>query len=138
MKIDFYLRFYTQPGQSIWLSGNWTILGEDDPDKSLALQYVNNEFWHASLDIETFPTEPLIYHYWLKGPDGTLTEEGGNDRCLEEPRPGIAEIQLIDTWNYAGEYENVFYTSPFRETLLPHHKSAKRAGPAPITPTSSA
>jgi 4-alpha-glucanotransferase len=129
MKIDFYLRFYTQPGQSIWLSGNWTALGEDDPEKSFPLQYVNGEFWHASLDWEAFPADPLTYHYILKGADGSLTEEGGNDRRLDAPRPGIAEIQLIDSWNYAGEFENVFYTSPFRDVLLPKPKSRKKGRP---------
>src|SRR5580692_9031734 len=100
MKIDFYLRFYTQPGQSIWLSGNWTALGEDDPEKILPLQYVNGDFWHASLVLEAFPANPLQYHYLLKGADGTLTEEGGNDRYIDHPQPGTSEIQVIDTWNY--------------------------------------
>ena len=126
MKIDFYLRFYTQPGQSILLSGNWTVLGEDDPEKSFPLQYVNGEFWHASLEFDIFPAEPLIYHYVLRGPDGMLTDEGGNDRRLEAPRRDIREVQVIDTWNYAGEFENTFFTSPFRETLLPPHKTAKK------------
>jgi 4-alpha-glucanotransferase len=126
MKIDFYLRFYTQPEQSMWLSGNWTVLGEDDPEKSFPLQYVNNEFWHGSIALEDFPADPLIYRYILKGQDGTLTEEGGTDRGLDAPGNAIAEIQVIDTWNYAGEYENVFYTSPFRETLLPHHKPTRK------------
>ncbi len=129
MKIDFYLRFYTQPGQSMWLSGNWTVLGEDDPEKSFPLQYVNNEFWHGSIALEDFPADPLIYRYILKGQDKTLTEEGGTDRGLDAPGNAIAEIQVIDTWNYAGEYENVFYTSPFRETLLPHHKPTRKGRP---------
>ena len=129
MKIDFYLRFYTQPGQSIWLSGNWTVLGEDDPGKSYPLQYVNGDFWHASLEFDLFPLEPLFYHYILREQDGTLTQEGGNDRRLDAPRSEIVEVQLIDTWNYAGEYENVFYTSPFRETLLPRHKATKKGRP---------
>jgi 4-alpha-glucanotransferase len=126
MKIDFYLRYYTQPGQSISLSGNWTALGEDDPEKSLALEYVNADFWHASLEVDSFPPDPLNYHYILKGAEGNLTEEGGNDRALEAPRRGTSEIQLIDTWNFAGEFENVFFTSPFREVLSPHHKAGKK------------
>src|SRR6185312_16046104 len=126
MKIDFYLRYYTQPGQSISLSGNWTILGEDDPHNSFPLSYVNGDFWHASLELDNFPPEPLVYHYILHGPDGMLTDEGGNDRTLEAPRKGTREVQLIDTWNYAGEFENVFFTSPFREVLLPRHKTGKK------------
>jgi 4-alpha-glucanotransferase len=127
MKIDFYLRFYTQPGQSIWLSGNWTILGEDDPGRIYPLEYVNGEFWHASISLDEFPADPLNYHYILKGADDTLTDEGGNDRFINAPDPGTEEIQVIDAWNYAGEFENVFYTSPFQEVLLPQHKPAKKS-----------
>ena len=126
MKVDFYLRFYTQPGQSIWLSGNQPALGGCDPEKAFPLQYVNGEFWHGSLLLGEFPADPLYYHYILKGEDGSLTEEGGTDRSIEQPAPGILEIQVIDTWNYAGEYENVFFTSPFQEVLLPRHKAGKK------------
>jgi 4-alpha-glucanotransferase len=127
MKIDFYLRFYTQPGGSIWLSGNWAVLGGGDPEKAFPLQYVNGEFWHASLLLEQFPADPLHYHYMLKGEDGSLTEEGGNDKLIAPPAPEIEEVQAIDTWNYAGEFENVFYTSPFQEVLLPRHKAGKKS-----------
>src|ERR1700729_1606375 len=98
MKVDFYLRFYTQPGQSIWLSGNPPALGGCDPEKAFPLQYVNGEFWHGSLLFEEFPADPLHYHYILKGADGSLTEEGGTDRLIQQPAPGILEIQVIDAW----------------------------------------
>ncbi len=42
------------------------------------------------------------------------------------PAEGIEELQVIDAWNYAGEYENVFFTSPFRDVLLPRHKAGKK------------
>ncbi|TMI85250.1 MAG: 4-alpha-glucanotransferase, partial [Bacteroidetes bacterium] len=28
------------------------------------------------------------------------------------------ELQFVDTWNHAGEYENAFFTAPFQNTLL--------------------
>ncbi len=38
------------------------------------------------------------------------------------------EIQLTDTWNHAGEYENAFFSAPFNEVLLkanhPKNKAA--------------
>lgn len=125
MKIDFYLRFYTQPGQSIWLSGNWTALGDGDPEKAFSLQYVSGEFWHCTLQLVEFPADLLCYHYILRDPDGTMTEEG-EDKFIAPPPAGIEEVQAIDTWNYAGEFENTFYTSPFQEVLLPSHKAGKK------------
>ena len=125
MKIDFYLRFYTQPGQSIWLSGNYSVLGDGDPEKAYPLQYVSGEFWHGTLQLDEFPADPLCYHYILRDPDGALTEEG-EDKFIAPPAEGTEEVEAIDTWNYAGEFENTFYTSPFREVLLPRHKAGKK------------
>ncbi|HEX9511568.1 MAG TPA: 4-alpha-glucanotransferase [Puia sp.] len=131
VKIEFYLRFFTHPGQSVSISGNIGVLGLDDPEKAWPLQYLNGEFWHGTLLLEEPVTSPLRYHYVLRNEDGTITEEWGDDRVLEEPGAGVEEIQTIDTWNYAGEFENVFFTAPFRQVLLAHppNKGAKTKGP---------
>ncbi|HTI93165.1 MAG TPA: 4-alpha-glucanotransferase [Puia sp.] len=127
MKIDFYLRFYTHPGQSILLTGDLPQLGNDDIIAAIPLSYVNGEFWHGSIVLTAPLTGPLHYHYVLKNEDATLTEEWGDDKVIEPPAAGCEEIHVIDTWNYAGEFENVFYSNPFREVLLPEHKPQKPA-----------
>ena len=126
LKLDFYLRFYTHPGESILLSGNLPKLGNGDVAAAFPLEYVNGEFWHGSLTLDGTLDSPVYYHYVLKGTDGTLTEEWGDDRSIEPPAEGIEELQVIDAWNYAGEYENVFFTSPFRDVLLSRHKAGKK------------
>ncbi|HXB91617.1 MAG TPA: 4-alpha-glucanotransferase, partial [Puia sp.] len=133
IKIDFYLRFYTHPGQSLSVTGNVEALGNEDPEKALPLQYVNGEFWHASLILDGPMPESLRYHYVLKGEEGALTEEGGGDKLLPLPTGDTEEIHAIDTWNYAGEFENVFYTLPFREVLLPRHRGKKNPPKGPYT-----
>ena len=125
VKIEFYLRFYTRPGQSISISGNIEPLGNDNPENSFPLQFMNGEFWHASLFLEEPLPSSFKYHYILRQEDGSTTEEWGNDRVLEQPEAGTEHIEIIDTWNYAGEYENVFYTAPFLQTLLTHPKPRK-------------
>jgi 4-alpha-glucanotransferase len=118
LKIEFYLRFYTHPGQSLYISGNMAALGGEDPSKVLSMQYLNGEFWHAQLELEQWPEEPIRYGYILQTEDGRRWEEWGNDRVLEKPQKEIDELHLVDTWNWTGEYENVFYTAPFRDILL--------------------
>jgi 4-alpha-glucanotransferase len=127
LKLDFYLRFYTHPGQSILLTGNIPELGNGQLHTAIPLDYVNGEFWHASILLTERPAQPISYHYILKNIDGVLTEEGGKDKYIDSPTINSAEIQVIDTWNFAGEFENVFYTSPFREVLLPAHKAVRKA-----------
>jgi len=130
VKIDFYLRFYTRVGQSLFISGNTRALGMDDPAKAMPMQYMNGEFWHGSVEAPDEQAGPLRYHYLLLNEDGTITAEWGDDRVILWNEPAIEEIEVIDTWNYAGEYENVFFTSPFRKILLKHTESAAKNKPA--------
>src|SRR6185312_6356027 len=126
LKLDFYLRFYTHPGQSILILGNLPELGSGEIAAAIPLEYVNGEFWHRSLLLDKIPSEPIHYHYILKNPDGTLTEEWGDDKFISAPAAGVEELQVIDTWNHAGEYENVFFAAPFQRVLLPRHKAGKK------------
>ena len=53
MIIHFYLRFTTHFGQTIYVSGNNDILGNDDLAKALPIQYLNDQLWHGSISIDT-------------------------------------------------------------------------------------
>lgn len=123
MNLQFYLRFHTEFGQSLWISGNTEELGMNDPEKAVPMSYLNDEFWHIPIHIskKSWQDKGITYKYFLKNKEGHLTAEWGQDRRVELPAKTIGEIQLIDTWNHAGEYENAFYTAPFKNVLLPHH-----------------
>lgn len=125
MIVHFYIRFHTQYGQSLLLSGNHPLLGEGDLSRALPMQYLNEQFWQASIELKSVD-EPLQYKYVLRTEDGRLTEEWGNDRVIDHESRPVGEIRLIDTWDFAGEYENVFYTLPFQQTLLLESKGASR------------
>ena len=119
MKLQFYLRFYTKPGQSLWIIGDAHELGNDNPFKAIPLGYLNEEFWHATIEIKKKAVRKNIhYKYFLKNEDGEMIFEWGNDRIINEFRKDINEIQLVDTWNHAGEYENSFFSAPFKKVLL--------------------
>ena len=125
MQVHFYIRFYTHFGQSLSLTGNHPLLGADDLLGALPMHYLNEQFWHASIEVNDLD-EPVRYKYLMVGTDGVVTEEWGNDRVLDHASREVSEIVLIDTWNFAGEYENVFYSQPFQETLLLETKGASR------------
>ncbi len=129
MKIQFYLRFHTKLGQSLLITGNTAALGNGDSSKALLMQYWNNEFWHITVELPSGTASAIQYSYLLKYEDGSLIAEWGNDRIIDAIAPGTEEIQIMDTWNHAGEYENVFFTAPFQQTLLKHKHSASRAKP---------
>jgi 4-alpha-glucanotransferase len=123
MRIQFYLRFYTHSGQNLFISGNTDELGNNEPGKAFPINYLNDEFWHGSLETDTSKAAKIQYNYFLKNADGTIVNEWGDDRIIDISKSGIEEIQVIDTWNHAGEFENAFFTAPFQHTLLKPHKN---------------
>ena len=124
MKIQFYLRFHTKFGEAIFVKGNIDALGNNDNAKAFPLQYASNEFWQGSIEINDDQTKDIQYSYLFTELDGTKIFEWGNDRVVHLSKHGVEEIQLFDTWNHAGEFENTFFSSPFQHTLLKHNKSA--------------
>jgi 4-alpha-glucanotransferase len=127
MKIQFYLRFHTRFGQSLCVSGNITELGNNDPVQALSMTYLNDEYWYCTLEIKKKELQwPLCYKYILKNEDGELIREWGYDRTLAVPHKDTSELQLIDTWNHSGEFENVFFSNPYKNVLLKaqHTKSS--------------
>lgn len=121
MKLQFFIRFYTKYGDSLWLSGNTEELGMNDPEKALPMECLNDQFWHCSIEIDKkdLHKNVLSYKYYFKSKEGEWIGEWGHSRTVPEPRKNTAVIQLLDTWNHAGEYENAFFTAPFKNVLLP-------------------
>jgi 4-alpha-glucanotransferase len=68
MNLQFYLRFFTQFGESLWISGNTPELGMGDARNAVSMEYLNDEFWHLSLHIprKTWPGSGILYKYYLK------------------------------------------------------------------------
>ena len=52
MKVQFFLRFHTEYGQSLLISGNTEELGTDDLSNALLMTYLNDEFWVATIELK--------------------------------------------------------------------------------------
>ncbi|MGB8193878.1 MAG: 4-alpha-glucanotransferase [Chitinophagaceae bacterium] len=124
-KIQFYLRFHTKYGQSLHVSGNIDALGGHDAARAFPLHYLNNDFWYGTLEVDAAGVAKIQYTYLLRTLEGDVVEEWGNDRIIDISGEGIDEFQVIDTWNYSGEFENAFYTAPFQDVLFTEHAEAK-------------
>src|ERR1051326_4734486 len=120
MRITFKLRYHTNYGQSLLLTGDHEIFGNGNIEKAIPLQYLDEEFWQIVIFIPkgAVPDARIIYHYVLRNSDGLLVDDWGNDRVVNLGAFGQDEIVLIDSWNYAGAFENAFYTEPFQKVLL--------------------
>jgi 4-alpha-glucanotransferase len=103
------------------VSGNRSILGDNDLSKALPMQYFNQDFWYTQVEIkdDSIATLSFEYRYILREDNGNEIVEWGNDRVIDlKKSAGREEMVLVDTWNHAGDIDNVFYTQPFQGVLL--------------------
>ncbi|MFM6925145.1 MAG: 4-alpha-glucanotransferase [Ferruginibacter sp.] len=136
MILHFYLRYSTRFGQSLFVSGNTPVLGNDDIKKRFALTYLNDQLWYGTAEIDEKDIfENISYRYLLQDEDSQLVYEFGNDRIIEAGDLHVPKLVLYDTWNHAGQYENVFYTAPFANVLLKQKPAKYTAEIKPAKPT---
>lgn len=133
MTIHFYVRFHTQYGQLLAVTGNIEALGNHDVEKAFTLNHLNNDFWHGTIETDFPESGAIHYNYLLKNEDGFRVFEWG-DRVIDGNKlPSVSALQLVDTWNHAGEFENVFYSDPFQQVLLQDHSRSKAKQPKKFT-----
>ncbi len=118
MRIQFYINYSTQPGESLFVTGDIDELGNNNDRNLFPLTWLNNQLWYGSFEFEPESLNRFRYSYIFRNREGELLHEGGQSRIADFSRAGLEELQLIDVWNFPGEYENVFYTDPFRHILL--------------------
>ncbi len=120
IQITFKLRFSTQFGQHLFISGNHQLLGNDSFENALPLSYIDNEFWGVTVEVKNPQdiNQEIKYNYILKTTDGNINYDWGSDKSINPSKLTGAHTLIIDSWNYAGYYENAFYSEPFQKVLL--------------------
>ena len=136
MRVTFRLRYHTDFGQSLWLTGNHELLGNGQAERAIALQYLNEEFWQVRLVMAAaaMPEAGIVYSYLLREAEGTVVQDWARDRIISLAAFKADELLIIDSWNSPGQCENVFYTEPFKQVLLKPNRAQVRA-PAPAKVT---
>ena len=119
MNLTLRLRYATQTGQSLWVTGSHTLFGGGDPAHARPLKYLNADFWELTLPLATGAEKATLnYSYRLRQADGSEVTDEGRDRILKPANFKCAELLVVDAWNYAGFFANAFYTEPFKKVLL--------------------
>ncbi len=113
------MKFSTQPGQQLFISGDCDFLGFDILDDAASLQYYNDEFWRFSFEVNAkdYPEE-INYRYLLQFEDGSRVIEGENHHSLLLSSYKAKVLDVYDVWNHAGTIDNVFFTQPFTDGTL--------------------
>ena len=118
-EIIFQLRFKTEFGQILYITGNHALLGNGDMEKAIPLQFFNDEFWYTTIHLakKDLEEKTITYNYFLKLADGTISYDCGNDKQIDLTVKKKTVLR-IDGWNYTGYIQNAFYTVPFKNVLL--------------------
>lgn len=121
MKVTFRIRFSSHPGQILRITGGLPSLGNNLTEKSLRMQYQDNQFWKLDVqipDAELMSAGKIEYRYILEQEGGDWIEEWEASRYIDYGSVRQQSCLCIDTWNHAGDIHQVFNTSPFRKVLL--------------------
>ncbi|HWJ90597.1 MAG TPA: 4-alpha-glucanotransferase [Flavisolibacter sp.] len=124
MKIDFYLRFHTQFGQTLAVVGDIPALGANEANKALPLDFLSDEYWHTSLEVDPEGLDCVHYRYIFTDASGERKKEAEKNRVIDL-RSGSGDVVVIDTWNDESQHENAFYTAPFTEVFFRDAKKLK-------------
>ncbi len=127
MTIHFYLRYYTHPGQVLFISGNNDFLGNNETAKAVEMSYYNDEFWHLEIELPEDFDDTVLYKYFLKDKDGSEIFDGEENRAIDLSTIKAANISVYDMWNGANNLGNVFFTRAFNKVLLAHVTKIKTA-----------
>lgn len=119
MKIHFYLRFHTKFGQSLFVSGDIDVLGNNELNAAFPLSYLNDEYWQGTIELDDKNViDAINYKYIFRDVDGKIITDGEDARNINLSNVSSRDIYLLDLWNYSGDFSNVFYTQPFQNVLL--------------------
>ena len=83
MTINFYLRYHTQFGEELFISGNNQCLGDNDPSKAIKLTWFNEDFWNVSIEFPDDFDDIIQYRYILRDKEGFEIFDSEENRFID-------------------------------------------------------
>ena len=133
MKINFYLKYHTVAGEELLVMGNNDFLGNNESSKAIPLTWLNDDFWHGSVDFPEDFDDTIIYKYILVDKKRIEVFDAEENRFIDISLMKTKSYSVYDTWNAEGEIGNVFFTTPFKNILLPPVTKIKTNSPKKVT-----
>ncbi|HRP17430.1 MAG TPA: hypothetical protein PL128_05490, partial [Ginsengibacter sp.] len=98
------------------------------------MNYFDTDHWHIAIEIENHFSGKISYYYTIRDADGTDLIDGEEGRYIhilkKEKKTGLT---ILDVWNDAGNFKNVYYTSALRVVAPSPGNGKKTAPPDSIT-----
>ena len=109
-------------GQSVSISGNLGILGNNERDQALPMNFLTEDYWHVSIELDELFKDDIQYRYLLKDERGDTFIDAEKDRVIKVNGKNIV---VIDSWNSGSNYANVFSTAPFQNVFFKESRQLK-------------
>ena len=125
MQVHFYLHYNTQPGES------FSILLDDG--QTLALEYLNDAYWHVTAQTAPGAQETLGYQYLFHTAQGQTKLEADPGRSVPVGNAKAGPVVAFDYFNPIGLVENTFTTQPFANIFFQQKTETALKTPARYT-----
>ena len=116
MKIEFFLRFSTVPGQKLMISGNIAELGGTNGiQQAVPMEYHDHHHWKFTINIskESFNSnKEIFYTYHFVDQNGASVDDWSKGRNISL-KDFKNDLAVLDTWIDMGAVENIYHTAPF-------------------------
>ncbi|MCF8358151.1 MAG: 4-alpha-glucanotransferase [Prolixibacteraceae bacterium] len=119
MKLTFRINYKTAWGQSLWISGSTSEIGNWDTREAFPMLYIGNGEWETTFSTEE---EEFEYKYFIKNADKSLLWEGGKNRCFASTGHKIVEIR--DFWRPKADEDFPLFSKVFTGVLMAHTKNS--------------
>lgn len=114
MVIHFYIRYRTEYGQSVSIIIHQSASNTKESNTEIPLQYLNEEYWHGSVDASTISKKDQVnYHYVVKQHGRADKKDFSKERILNTKKIDGREINVFDDWQDIAFESTVFNTRPF-------------------------
>jgi 4-alpha-glucanotransferase len=112
MLLQFSVRFTTQFGQNIYISGNIPELGNGNLANAVPMQWQSNNLWSLTIDVYPQKKHVIAYQYIVKNTDGEDVEYG-LDKTIAIDEFKNKTVSTFDVWQNINDYRNTFFSQPF-------------------------
>lgn len=119
MKLTFDINYRTRWGESLYLSGSSSVLGDNDPDHAVKMELHETEHWTVTIDLP-HTIRALEYRYFVRHDSGHIINEWGAPHIF---RPAACDsYHIYDRWQDQ-PWDKPFYSSAFTDCIC--HRSQR-------------
>lgn len=128
MKIKFNIKYRTNWGESLYISGGIPALGDGDDQKAVQMHFLGGELWELEIELPDGSLgKDFTYRYIVKADNAAWRFEWGEPHRFEVAA-GCKDYLIFDRWQDQ-PFDKPYYSSAFVDGML-HREHRDTVAPA--------